>query len=76
MTATFKLDATLISRIYDIFLLEVGQIRSVRGGAVGMNFQPVNLEIIRHFGKNGGNPLGLEDVDEPLMSNNSPSRIL
>ena len=73
MTATFKLNTTLISRIYDVFLSEADQVRSVKGAGLGMNFQPLTLEIVRHFGKNGGNPLGLEDVDEPLMSKNGLS---
>jgi hypothetical protein len=57
----------LISRIYDIFLAEIGLIRSLKGGSIGLNFQPIALEIVRHFGKNGGNPLGLHEEDEPLM---------
>jgi hypothetical protein len=40
----------------------------VKGGSAGLNFQPITLEIVRHFGKNGGNPLGLHGEDEPLMS--------
>jgi hypothetical protein len=68
ITATFGLNATLISRLFDIFLLEAPQIRSVKGGSAAVNFQPITLEIVRHFGKNGGNPLGLHQEDEPLMS--------
>ena len=68
MTATFGLNATLISQLYDIFLSETPQIRSVKGGSAGVNFQPITLEIVRHFGKNGGNPLGLHEEEEPLMS--------
>lgn len=67
ITATYRLNATLISRIYDIFLSEVPQARSVKGGGIGLNFQPITLEIINHFGKNGGNPLGMHSEDEPLM---------
>jgi hypothetical protein len=67
MSATFGLNTTLISKLYDIFLSETPRIRSVKGSAA-VNFQPITLEIVRHFGKNGGNPLGLHEEDEPLMS--------
>jgi hypothetical protein len=69
-TATFRPNATLLSRIADIFLSETPRIRAVRGGSAGLNFQPITLEIVHHFGKNGGNPLGLHGEDKPLMSNN------
>ncbi|KAE9378505.1 FAD-binding domain-containing protein [Stipitochalara longipes BDJ] len=67
LTSTFRINSTLISHLYDIFLSEVSHIHSIKGGAVGLNFQPITLEIVRHFGKNGGNPLGLHEEDKPLM---------
>lgn len=67
LAATIQLNATLISRIYDVFLEEEEAMQSVKGGSAAANFQPITREIIQSFRKNGGNPLGIEDEEEQLM---------
>ncbi|PMD44738.1 FAD binding domain-containing protein [Hyaloscypha variabilis F] len=67
LTSTFILNSTLISHLYTIFLSEIPATRSIKSAAIGLNFQPLSHETIKHFRKNGGNPLGLEQEEEPLM---------
>ncbi len=67
-TVTFKNNATLIKEVTQIFIEEATSILNVTGFAPAFAFQPLSLNIIENMSKNGGNVLGLSDVDGPLTS--------
>jgi hypothetical protein len=64
--ATFKVDATLISKIWDIFLSETDPLRTMPG-AISSNLQLLTKDEIAIFAKHGGNALGVEKDDGPLF---------
>lgn len=44
---------------------EVRHIKDAQGLVPSIVFQPIPMDMTKHFAKNGGNPLGLEN-QEPL----------
>ena len=67
-TATFQLDRALAQDITDIWKQEVDPIKTRVGGIVPvLTFQVITSAMIKHMSDNGGNALGLEDEDAPLM---------
>ncbi|KAH8811174.1 hypothetical protein F5884DRAFT_854534 [Xylogone sp. PMI_703] len=66
-TATFKVNATLISKLWDIFLFESYPITKLLGASAGCNIELLTKDEIVGFSKNGGNSLGINVEDGPLM---------
>jgi hypothetical protein len=64
-TLTTQNDASLISKIVEIFKEEVDPFKSV--SRPGLLLQPISLNMISHFLRNGGNALGMTDEDGPLI---------
>lgn len=72
-TATFKVDAVLISKLWDIFLSEVDHIKSIPGVLASSNLQLLTKSEIGIFSKDGGNSLGITKEEGPLFCmSNSP----
>lgn len=65
---TFKVSAKLLSKIVDIFLEEIQPTLGVKDGIQTVVVQPINRDEIQLFQKNGGNCLGFEEEDGPLIS--------
>ncbi|RFU30534.1 hypothetical protein B7463_g5842, partial [Scytalidium lignicola] len=66
-TATFKVDAVLISKIWDIFLSEVDPWTHIPGLMMSSNIQLVTKHEISLFSKNGSNSFGIDPEDGPLF---------
>ncbi|KAL2059793.1 hypothetical protein VTL71DRAFT_10177 [Oculimacula yallundae] len=66
-TASFKPSAILMDKIMDIFIEEVEPIRSLKKCRPTIIFQPLNIDEIQHSSKRGGNALGLNIEDAPLI---------
>ncbi|RFU24040.1 hypothetical protein B7463_g12296, partial [Scytalidium lignicola] len=66
-SATFKVDATLISKLMDIFLSESDPLTKLPGALPSMNLQLITKDEISLFAKNGGNSLGIEVEDGSLF---------
>ncbi|KAI4128306.1 MAG: hypothetical protein LQ338_002805 [Usnochroma carphineum] len=67
LTATFKNNAQIQRQILDIFIEEIDPIKNLTGALPALVMQPISNSVIAHFGKNGGNALGLADTEGPLM---------
>ena len=65
--ASFKNNATLMSVIRGFFVEEITNIKDVTGLSPACAFEPITKGTISHFGKNGGNALGVERSDGPLI---------
>lgn len=63
----FKNSRVLMSRTVDIFRDEIGAIQDVTEIVPSCVFQPVTVDIISHFSKNGGNALGITLEHGPLI---------
>jgi hypothetical protein len=66
-TATFKVDADLMSDIIDIYLSAVHPYTSIPGALMSCNMQMLTRHEIEIFAKNGGNALGIKPEDGPLF---------
>ena len=66
-TATFRNDPTLQVKILDIFVQEVDQIKDAKDLLPALVMQPVTKPMISHFSKKGGNALGIDAEDGPLI---------
>jgi hypothetical protein len=64
-TLTVQNDASLISKIVEIFKEEVDPFKGV--SRPGLLLQPITLNMMSHFSKNGGNALGITSEDGPLI---------
>lgn len=64
---TFYVNATLMSKLFNIFISEIDPIRNVADIVPCMVMQLISKDEIGHFSKNGGNALGLNDQEEPLF---------
>lgn len=64
---TFKVSSKLLSKIVDIFLEEIQPILGVKDVIPSIVHQPINKDEIHLFSKNGGNCLGINDGDGPLV---------
>lgn len=52
--------------ITEIYMEEVVNIKHVTGVLPSLVYQPISTEMMSHFSKNGGNALGLSEIDGPL----------
>ncbi|KAK5109863.1 hypothetical protein LTR62_006470 [Meristemomyces frigidus] len=66
-TLTFKNNAEILKIAHKIHAEEVEAIKDVAGLVAPMVAQPITLDVIRLFSKNGGNPLGMKEEDGPLQ---------
>ena len=66
-TATFKNDPTLQVKILDIFVQEVNRVKDAKDLLPALVMQPITKPMISHFSKNGGNALGIDEEDGPLI---------
>ena len=57
-----------MDKINDIFISEVESIRAVRGCRPTIILQPLNIDEVQHSKKKGGNSLGIDVEDVPLIS--------
>lgn len=71
--ATFQLDRGLIQDLLNIWVQEVEPIKSVTGLVPVFSLQIITMPMIEHMSDNGGNALGLEDEEAPLMLVNPSS---
>ncbi len=63
----FKMSEELLEKIFDLYVIEVESVKHVKDVIPALLVQPINRDEIAIFKKNGGNCLGLEDVDGPLI---------
>ena len=61
------MDATLISRLWEIFLSEIESIKDIPGTLPACTQQMFPKDMIARFSKNGGNSLGIVVDDGPLF---------
>lgn len=66
-TATFKVDTVLMSKLWDIYLVEADAIKYIVGSQISFNLQLLTKDEIATFAKNGGNSLGMRKEDGPLF---------
>jgi hypothetical protein len=57
-----------MKQVLQIFLQEASSLLNVSGFAPAFAFQPLSLNIIEKMTKNGGNVLGLDTNNGPLIS--------
>lgn len=62
-----KMDEELLEKIFDMYLVEVQAIKHVKDVIPAMVMQPINKDEMAIFKKNGGNCMGMEDADGPLI---------
>ena len=67
MTCTFKPDVAFQQRVLDMFMAATRGIRDAKGVLPAVTMQPITTNTIAHFRKNGGNALGIEVGDWPLI---------
>lgn len=72
-TATLRPNATLMAAIICIFFSEAETIRHLPDVQPAMSMQTISVDEIRHFGRNGGNTMGIKEEDGPLISTLPPS---
>ncbi len=72
VTATFKPNVALFNTILELFTTEVEGLRDAPGILPELVFQPITTEMISHFGRNGGNALGIEEGVGPLVRKYHP----
>ncbi|KAM3070396.1 hypothetical protein ACMFMG_010223 [Clarireedia jacksonii] len=66
-TFTIGNDAKLMNDIVKVFEEELSRVKSAAEVLPGIMFQPVSKQMISHFGKRGGNALGIAEEHGPLM---------
>lgn len=66
-TATFKATREMAQILLDVYLEEVEKIKHVEGTVPALIYQAVTTDMIARFSRNGGNCLGIEEEDGPLM---------
>lgn len=66
-TAMVQNDATLIKDIFTIFQKQIDPVANASSLVPALVFQPMSTDVFKHFNKNGGNPLGLENNKTPLL---------
>ena len=76
-TATFRADTELQRTIHAIFVEEVSRVvetglQETEGFAPMAGFQPLTSNLLLHGKKRGGNVLGLDPEDAPLMGKFAP----
>ncbi len=75
-TATFKNSAVLQVKILDLFVAEMEGVLNAAGILPALVMQPITKAVISHMSKNGGNALGIEEADGPLICEISPSAVI
>lgn len=63
-----KNNAELLGDILEIWKGEVDPILDIANFLPTLAVQPLQLAVISHFSKNGGNALGIDESDGPLAS--------
>lgn len=66
-TITLKLDADLISDVYDVFISNVHPYTTTPGALLSCNMQMVTKHEIGLFAQNGGNAFGIHPDEGPLF---------
>lgn len=64
---SFKPDERLLMKMLDIFLSETEPLKYIKQFLPNMSLQFLNREELANFKKNGGNCLGVDDNDWPLI---------
>lgn len=67
VTCTFKPDAAFQQRVLDMFMAATTGITGAKGVLPAVTMQPITTNTIAHFRKTGGNALGIEEGDGPLI---------
>ena len=67
VTCTFKPDVAFQQRVLDMFMAATRGITDAKGVLPAVTMQPITTNTIAHFRKNGGNALGIEEGDGPLI---------
>lgn len=62
-----KMDEEFLEKIFDMYLIEVQAVKHIKDVIPAIVVQPINKDEIAIFKENGGNCLGIEDVDGPLI---------
>lgn len=65
---TLKVDAKLLSKVFDIFLEEIEAVKHVPGVLPSFVLQPISQIALAGNTKNGGNPLDITEADGSLLS--------
>ncbi|KAL9018438.1 MAG: hypothetical protein Q9185_004281 [Variospora sp. 1 TL-2023] len=66
-SVTFKNNAEIQQRVFDIFFEEMDPIKDLTGIVPALAMQPISKSVIALFSKNGGNALGLADEEGPFL---------
>ncbi|KAK5170588.1 uncharacterized protein LTR77_005177 [Saxophila tyrrhenica] len=69
-TATFRITREMLQVILDIFMEELEPVKEVEGMIPALIYQPMSNEVLTRFSRNGGNCLGLEGEEGPLLNIN------
>ena len=69
-TATFKVSREMVQIPFDVYLEEMEAIKDVEGVLPALIYQPITTDVISRFAKNGGNCLGIEESEGPLLNIN------
>ncbi|CUA67705.1 hypothetical protein RSOLAG22IIIB_13543 [Rhizoctonia solani] len=64
---TVRADAKLYKQLFDVWNWTIIELNSISGLASGIVYQPISNSMIRAGSKKGGNVLGLEPADDPLV---------
>ncbi|KAF2839940.1 FAD-binding domain-containing protein [Patellaria atrata CBS 101060] len=65
-TVTYRASRELDGKILDLYLEALEHVKKIPGIIPVVVFHPVAAEVFKKMQKNGGNPLGLDDVDGPV----------
>ncbi|KAI0016758.1 hypothetical protein F4780DRAFT_797372, partial [Xylariomycetidae sp. FL0641] len=68
MNLTVKADVPTLQAASDIYTAGLGPVKSVEGVTLSFTLQPYPVSLIERSEANGGNSLGLEASDGPLVS--------
>ena len=66
-TSTFKNSPDLQIQIMNMFVEEMNGVGDAAGILPALCMQPITQPMVSHFSQNGGNALGIEESDAPLM---------
>jgi FAD/FMN-containing dehydrogenase len=66
-TATFKATREMAQIIFDVSMEEMKKIEDVEGIVPAIVFQAITTDVVARFARNGGNCLGIEQGEGPLI---------
>jgi hypothetical protein len=69
-TTTFRINKEMIKAAVDILQEEAGPLKEIEGIVPAFVIQPITTDVIARFGKNGGNCLGIDANEGPLVNIN------